>query len=105
MVTLGSDSHKRSHTLVAVDENGRRLAELRVTATPAGHMDALAWARQWAERRWAMENCRQLSRGLERDLLGAGEQVLLVSPKLMSRSRKVSRELGKSDPIDALAVA
>jgi transposase len=52
-----------------------------------------------------MENCRQLSRGLERDLLTAGEQVLQVSPKLMARSRRAGRQLGKSDPIDALAVA
>lgn len=105
MVTLGTDSHKQSHTLVAVDENGRQLAELRVAATPAGHVQALVWAKQWPERGWAMENCRQLSRGLERALLTAGEEVLQVSPKLMGRSRRTSREPGKSDPIDALAVA
>lgn len=105
MVTLGTDSHKQSHTLVAVDENGRQLEEMRVAATPTGHRQALAWSRQWPERRWAMENCRQLSRGLERDLLTAGEQVLQVSPKLMGTSRRSSREPGKSDPIDALAVA
>lgn len=105
MVTLGTDSHKASHTLVAVDENGRQLGELRVAATPAGHMDALAWGRHWPERRWAMENCRQLSRALERDLLMAGEQVLQISPRLMGTSRRSGRQLGKSDPIDALAVA
>src|SRR5437867_12276620 len=93
MVTLGTDSHKQSHTLVAVDENGRQLGELRVAATPAGHMEALGWARQWRERRWAMENCRQLSRGLERDLLVAGEPVLQVSPKLMGTSRRSGRQL------------
>src|SRR5437773_2630913 len=27
MVTLGTDSHKQSHTVVAVDENGRQLRE------------------------------------------------------------------------------
>jgi transposase len=105
MVTFGTDSHKQSHTVVAVDGNGCRLGELRVAATAVGHREALSWARQWPERRWAMENCRQLSRGLERDLLRAGEQVLQVSPKLMGASRRSSREPGKSDPIDALAVA
>jgi transposase len=105
MVTLGTDSHKRSHTLVAVDEHGRKLGELRVEATPAGHVEALSWAQQWCERRWAMENCRQLSRGLEQDLLKADEQVLQVSPKLMATSRRSGRQPGKSDPIDALAVA
>lgn len=105
MVTLGSDSHKRSHTLVAVDENGCQLAELRVAAMPSGHVEALRWAEQWPERRWALENCRQLSRALEHDLLRAGEKVLQVSPKLMVGSRRSSREPGKSDPIDALATA
>jgi len=105
MVTLGTDSHKQSHTVVAVDESGRQLETLRVVATPSGHLEALGWGRQWPERRWAMENCRQLSRGLERDLLRAGEQVLQVSPKLMGTSRRSGREPGKSDPIDALAVA
>lgn len=105
MVTLGTDSHKQSHTVVAVDENGSKLADFRVSATPEGHLEALTWAQQWTERRWAMENCRQLSRGLEGDLLRAGEQVVLVSPKLMGSARRAGRQLGKSDPIDALAVA
>lgn len=105
MVTLGSDSHKRSHTLVVVDENGRQLEQRTVAATAAGHIEALAWARQWPERRWALENCRHLSRLLERDLLTAGEAVVQVSPKLMGGARRSGRELGKSDPIDALAVA
>ncbi len=105
MVTVGGDSHKRTHTLVAVDEIGRQLGEVTVAATPTGHMDALHWARRWPERRWALENCRHLSRVLERDLLSAGEAVLQVSPKLMGSARRSGRELGKSDPIDALAVA
>lgn len=105
MVTFGGDSHKRTHTLVAVDENGRQVGECTVAATSCGHMEALSWGRQWPERRWALENCRHLSRVLERDLLGAGEAVVQVSPKLMGSARRIGRELGKSDPIDALAVA
>jgi transposase len=105
MVTFGGDSHKRTHTLVAVDENGRQLGERTVATTPGGHIDALGWASQWPERRWALENCRHLSRVLERDLLKAGEAVVQVSPKLMGMARRTGRELGKSDPIDAMAVA
>jgi len=105
MVTFGGDCHKRNHTLVAVDENGLPLGELRVAATPDGHVEALDWARRWPERRWALENCRHLSRGLERDLLTAGEVVVQVSPKLMGTARRSGREPGKSDSIDAVAVA
>lgn len=106
MVTIGADLHKRTHTVVAVDDNGRRLAERTVPATPAGHLELLAWARErFPERRWALEDCRHLSRRLERDLLVAGEAVLRVPPKLMAGARRSGREPGKSDPIDALAVA
>jgi transposase len=105
MVTLGSDSHKRTHTVVAVDGNGRQLGSRTVQATSAGHLEALGWAEQWPQRRWALEDCRHLSRRLERDLLTAGEAVVRVPPKLMAGARQSARELGKSDPIDALAVA
>jgi transposase len=105
MVVIGADLHKRSHTLVAVDESGRKLAEKTVGATPAGHLEVRRWAAQWPERAFALEDCRHLSRSLERDLLRAGERVVRVPPKLMAGARRSAREPGKSDPIDALAVA
>jgi hypothetical protein len=52
MVTLGVDTHKRSHTIVAADEQGRKLGQVTVTATSAGHLRVLAWAGQWAQRSW-----------------------------------------------------
>ena len=105
MVTIGADLHKRTHTVVAVDDQGRRLAERTVAATPEGHLELRRWAERWPERRWALEDCRHLSRRLERDLVIAGEMVVRVPPKLMAGARRSSREPGKSDPIDALAVA
>jgi transposase len=66
----------------------------------------LRWAsRLGAERRWAVEDCRHLSRRLERDPMAAGEPIIRVPPKLMAPSRDSARSYGKSDPIDALAVA
>ena len=105
MVTIGADLHKRTHTLVAIDEQGRRLAERTVAATPEGHLELRSWAERFAERRWALEDCRHLSRRLERDLVLAGESVVRVPPRLMAVARRAGREPGKSDPIDALAVA
>ena len=46
-----------------------------------------------------------MTRRLERDLIAAGESVVRVSPKLMADVRDSARTYGKSDPIDALAVA
>jgi transposase len=107
MVVLGIDAHKRTHTVVAVDEAGRQLG-VRVTQTTstAAHLDLVRWAARFGPgRRWAVEDCRHLSRRLERDLLAAGETITRVPPKLMAHCRDSARTYGKSDPIDALAVA
>jgi transposase len=113
MVVVGVDVHKRTHTFVAVDERGRKRGELTVRADSVGHGKALRWARRQVadasgesgQRLWAIEDCRPMSTRLERELLAAGEQVVRVPPKLMARTRARARTTGKSDPIDALAVA
>jgi transposase len=104
-VVIGADAHKATHTFVAADELGRKLGEKTVGTTTEGHIEALAWACRWAARRWALEDCRHLTRRLEADLLAAGETVLRVPTHLMADARRSGREKGKSDPIDALAVA
>jgi transposase len=102
MIVIGVDVHKQSLTAVAVDEAGRALAEVTVAAGP----ELLGWSSSLAsERLWAIEDCRQLTRGLERTLLATGERLVRVPPKLMAPQRRAGRMRGKSDPIDALAVA
>src|SRR5215216_5277327 len=102
MIVIGVDVHKQSLTAVAVDEAGRGLAERTVAAAP----ELLAWSASLApERLWALEHCRQLTRALEQTLLTAGERLVRVPPKLMAPERRAGRMRGKSDPIDALAVA
>jgi transposase len=54
---------------------------------------------------WAIEDVRHLSGGLERFLIDRGETVVRLSPRLMANARQGVRERGKSDPIDALAIA
>ncbi len=54
---------------------------------------------------WALEYGRHVAIGLERFLLEHGEQVVRVPPKLMAAERKTARSYGKSDAIDALAIA
>src|SRR3954447_10588816 len=107
MIMLGIDAHKRTHTVVAVDELGRRLAAKTTTATTTKiHLELIQWADQFGTvRTWAVEDCRHLSRRLERDMLAAGERLVRVPPKMMAHSRDSARTYGKSDPIDALAVA
>jgi len=107
MVVVGADVHKQTHTFVAVDGAGRKLGEKTVRAITAGHAEAVMWARErfGPELVWAIEDCRHLSARLERDLMGFGQKVVRVPPKLMAQTRASARTRGKSDPIDALAVA
>jgi hypothetical protein len=42
MVVLGTDAHKRSHTVVAVDEVGAEMGSISVAATPEGHLRSVA---------------------------------------------------------------
>jgi transposase len=107
MVVVGTDVHKSTHTFVAVDEVGRKLGAKVVKTTSAGHGEAIMWAREHfgTDLRWGIEDCRNMSARLERDLMAAGQKVVRVPTKLMSQTRKSARTRGKSDPIDALAVA
>lgn len=105
MVVLGTDAHKKTHTIVACDQAGAELGSVTVRATSEGHLQGVKWAARWEQRRWAIEDCRHISRRLEADLLAAGELVVRVPPKMMAGQRRAARTRGKSDPIDALAVA
>ena len=103
MVVIGLDVHKQSVTAVAVDEAGRPLAE---TTVSVGSGELIGWAcGHAADRLWAVEDCRRLTRWLERQLLGAGEKLVRVPPKLSVPERRAGRARGKSDPIAALAIA
>ena len=107
MIVIGTDTHKRTHTAVAVVAGtGELSGELTASALPQGFAEMLAWAQgQDGERIWAIEDCRHVSGGLERFLVGRGERVVRVAPKLMGVSRRGARSAGKSDSIDALAIA
>jgi transposase len=107
MIVIGADAHKRTHMLGAVDAGtGRVRGTRQVAADGGGQLDALRWARELdSERVWAIEDCRQVTRRLEQALLAAGERVVRVAPSMMGASRRGEREPGKSDEIDALAIA
>lgn len=106
MIVLGVDPHKQSHTAVAVDATtGRVLEQRTVPVSPPGFEQLLAWGRSFDAAVWAIEDCRHVSGRLERTLLAAGAEVVRVPPRLMSQQRRSARTRGKSDCIDAEAVA
>ena len=107
VIVIGVDPHKQTHTAAALEAAlGELLDERTVKARQQGHEQLLVWGRSLgSERLWALEDCRHVSISLERFLLSSGEQVVRVPPKLMAGARRGARERGKSDTIDALAVA
>jgi len=107
MIVIGVDTHKRSHTLVALDAaTGVTCGQLGIAATDDGTTSALRFAAELdPERIWAVEDCRHVSGRLERGLVASGDKVIRVAPGLTETSRRSVREAGKSDPIDATAIA
>ena len=107
MIVIGIDPHKQTHTAVAVDGGtGQVICELTVKARTPGFERLIAWARELdPERLFAVEDGRHVSGHLERHLIPRGEKSVRVPPRLMGESRRADRVRGKSDPIDATAVA
>ena len=81
--------------------------QLTVEADSEGHDKALAWARESfaGELVWAIEDCRHLSARLERDLLTGGRAGGAGAAEADGAGAGRRADPGKSDPIDALAVA
>lgn len=106
MIVVGVDPHKKTHTGVAAKPTGEAVGEVTVKARHKGHERLLLWARELDDERiFALEDCRHVSGNLERFLVARGERVVRVPPKLMASARRSARTAGKSDGVDALAVA
>ena len=107
MIVVGIDPHKQTHTAVAIDGvTGEVRGERTVRARSGGFEQLVSWARGLdVDRVFAVEDCRHVSGGLERHLIARGERAVRVAPKLMAAHRRTDRTFGKSDPIDAKAVA
>jgi transposase len=104
---IGIDPHKASHTATAVDPaTNIAMSSLRVNASLAGYRELLGWARQFSDRRWAVENAKGLGCHLAQWLLARGEEVVDVATTATSRVRELSRGgRRKNDVIDASAAA
>lgn len=107
MMVIGVDPHKSTHTATAVDpRTNQPVASIRIQASLADYARMLRWARQFEQRRWAVENAEGLGRHLSSWLLARGEQVVDVPSTATARVRQLSRGVGrKNDKIDAAAAA
>ena len=99
MVTFGVDAHKRTHTIVAVDDRGTPVGQTTVGTTSQDHLVLLRWAARFgAERRWAVEDCRHQPRSSCAAALGGPVRrgtplggAGLPSPVSPARARSIGR--------------
>jgi len=90
------DSPRRSCRFVAVDEIGCRLGTTIMRANTNGPSFLLQWVEQFAGHdaagvRFAVEDCRHMTRLLEADLFRTGQRVMRVRVRLMACTLYSSR--------------
>lgn len=103
---IGVDAPKRVHAAVAIDNVGREMGQWRGANTLAGWQAVERRASGLApDRIWGIEGAGQYGRGLAQTLLRDGERVVAVNPRQTAAMRRGSRQRGKSDRLDARAVA
>lgn len=106
MFMIGIDPHKGSHTATAVDAREVVVGELRVEADRHQRARLLEWAQAFEPRTWAIEGATGMGALLAQQLVGVGEHVVDVPPKLSSRVRLMDTgRIDKSDPNDSRSAA
>lgn len=101
----GVDCHPDSHTIALIDHQGRLLAEKRIAAEPSGFAEALRELRCGDNVVWGLEGTGTYGRAFADYLVSRGLTVYEVPGAVTKRHRKHSTRPGKSDPIDARAIA
>ena len=101
-LTLGVDTHAETHVAAVIDPLGRHLGHATFDTTVAGFKALLAWATDIGPVSVAgVEGTGAYGAGLARFLTAEGIRVVEVDRP----DRKIRRDQGKSDPIDAYAAA
>ena len=106
MITIGVDPHKRLHVAQALNDAGEGVGDWRGPNSPAGWNRLAEWAASLgAERQWGIEGAWSYGRGLGQQLVARGETVYDINPRWTAERRRSARKPGKTDKLDARAVA
>jgi len=106
MITIGVDAHKRLHQALAIDETGTVLGHWRGANTVAGWSEVAAWATLFpGPQQWGIEGAWNYGRRLAQYLVEQNVTVYEVNPRWTAERRRRARRPGKSDRLDAHAVA
>lgn len=101
----GVDAHKDTHTIVFLDRLGRLIQTMTISADQRGYKKAMAAARHLGTVVWGLESTGCYANAFARRLLDAGATVYEVPGSFTKRHRERSSRTGKSDALDAQAIA
>jgi len=105
-VVIGMDPHKRSVTIEVMAGDETILGGGRFATDRQGFQQMLACAKAWPNRVWAIEGCSGIGHHVAVRLVGFGDEVVDVPPKLSARTRVFATGQGrKTDATDAHSVA
>jgi transposase len=105
-VVIGIDSHKETLAAAAIDELGKVAAVREFSNSPRGHRKLQGWVRaRGTNRTIGIEGSGAYGAGAARHLLAAGEDVREVPASFTHRERRKRPSQGKSDVVDAVAIA
>jgi len=100
------DAHKGVHVALALDEAGQELGQWQGPNSAGGWQAISEWAAPLgSRRRWGIEGAWGYGRNLAQHLVAAGETVYEVNSRWTAMGRRSARKPGKTDRLDARAVA
>ncbi len=101
----GIDSHKDTLAVAVIDGGGRAVVVRQLPDDPAGFTALAALAAEHQVKRMGIEGSTNFGWAAAMHLLEAGVCVVEVPPGLTSRERSSRPGQGKTDPVDAVAIA
>jgi transposase len=104
-IVAGVDCHKGSHTAVFLDAVGQVIDRITFSTTEEGYESALAVGRRLGCTDWGLEGAGCYGYAFSVFARAQGARVLEVPGVLTKRHRRHSSNRGKSDEIDARAIA
>lgn len=105
MTIAGVDAHRDSHSIAFIDAVGKVVGTLTIPTTIEGYHRAIALGKQLGTQQWGLEGTGSYSMLFAQQLVAAGMRVYEVPGSFTKRHRRHASRRGKSDALDAQAIA
>ena len=104
-LVAGVDTHKMTHAIAVLNSAGAVVLQKTIPAEQSAYTEAIAEVTALGEVTWGIEGTGSYGQALADVLLERGATVYEVPGSVTQRYRQRSTRRGKSDPLDAKAIA